>query len=119
VSLALKPLAFIGTSQEDLRTFPSAVKQALGVELMVVQLGGMPADFKPMPSIGAGVYEIRVHLDGAWRAIYVSKHAEAIYVLHTFQKKTQKTSTPDLNIATARYRQLTQIHAQAKQKTTI
>lgn len=64
----------------------------------------MPKDFKPMPDVGKGAYEIRVHLDGAWRVIYVAKFAEAIYVLHAFQKKTQQTNKDDIELAKKRYR---------------
>ena len=73
---------------------------------MVVQLGGMPSDFKPMPTVGAGAYEIRVRIEGEWRAIYVAKFTAAIYVLHSFQKKTQKTSKADLDIAVSRYKRI-------------
>ncbi len=59
-----------------------------------------------MPSVGKGVYEIRVNLGGAWRALYVAKFAEAVYVLHVFQKKTQQTSKEDIEIARKRYRTL-------------
>lgn len=100
----LKPLKFIGGSQDDLRGFPAVVRQALGIELMIVQFGGMPSDFKPMPTVGAGAYEVRVNIDGAWRAIYVAKFAEAVYVLHAFQKKTPKTSKPDIDLAVHRYK---------------
>jgi phage-related protein len=100
----LKPLKFIGSSQDDLRDFPIAVRQAIGIELMVVQFGGMPNDFKPMPTVGAGAYEVRVNIDGAWRAIYVAKFAEAVFVLHAFQKKTPKTSKPDIDLAAHRYK---------------
>jgi phage-related protein len=100
----LKPLKFIGGSQDDLRHFPIAVRQAIGIELMVVQFGGMPSDFKPMPTVGTGAYEVRVNIDGAWRAIYVAKFAEAVYVLHAFQKKTPKTSKPDIDLAAHRYK---------------
>ena len=96
----------MGTSRADLRGFPEAVRHAIGVELMVVQLGGMPSDFKPMSIVGAGAYEVRVSIEGEWRAIYVAKFEEAVYVLHTFPKKTQKTSKADLNIATTRYKRI-------------
>jgi len=59
-----KPLEFLGTSRSDLRNFPAEVRQAIGIELLSVQQGGMPMDFKPMPSVGKGVYEIRVSLAG-------------------------------------------------------
>ena len=103
---ALKPLKFIGTSRTDLCGFPDAVRHAIGVELMVLQLGGVPSDFKSLPIVGAGAYEVRVSIKGEWRAIYVAKFLEAIYVLHTFPKKTQKTSKADLDIATARYKRI-------------
>lgn len=102
--MPLKPLAFLGSSRDDLREFPALVRHELGVELMKVQFGGMPADFKPMKAVGAGAYELRVNLDGAWRVIYVAKFAAAIYVLHAFQKKTQKTPQADIELATKRYK---------------
>lgn len=67
---------------------------------MVVQFGGTPTDFKTMNSVGAGAYEVRVRIEGASRAIYVAKFADAVYVLHAFQKKTQKTSKGDIELAT-------------------
>ena len=73
---------------------------------MRVQLGAMPTDFKAMPTIGKGAYEIRVKLEGAWRVIYVASFGNAIYVLHGFQKKTQKTAKSDLELAATRYRMI-------------
>jgi len=99
-----KPVEFLGDSRSDLRNFPKEVRQAIGVELLSVQQGDMPLDFKPMPSVGKGVYEIRVNLAGAWRALYVAKFAKAVYVLHVFHKKSQKTSKDDIEIARKRYR---------------
>lgn len=104
----MKPLQFIDSSQKDLRAMPADVRHALGLELMTVQFGGEPSDFKPMPSVGAGVYEIR-HRDsvnGAFRVMYVAKLADAVYVLHAFQKKTQKTVKADIDLAANRYRKL-------------
>ncbi len=57
-----------------------------------------------MPGVGAGVYEIRVHILGEWRVIYVAKFAEVVYVLHAFQKKTQKTRQEDIELAARRYK---------------
>lgn len=60
-----------------------------------------------MNSIGRGVREIRIRdADGAFRVIYVAKLADAIYVLHCFQKKTQKTSPEDIALASRRYKDL-------------
>jgi phage-related protein len=101
----LKPLKFLGSSHDDLCAMPALVRHAVGVELMVVQFGGLPSDFKQMPPVGDGVYEIRVRdAAGAFRVMYVAKFADAIYVLHAFQKKTQKTSKTDLDLATRRYK---------------
>ena len=101
----MKPLEFIGSSQDDLRAMPAAVRHALGLELMRVQFGNEPKDFKPMPIVGAGAYEVRVRdSNGAFRAIYVAKFADAVYVLHAFQKKTQKTAKADLDLAARRYK---------------
>jgi len=101
----MKPLVFLGSSQDDLRAMPAPVRHAMGMELMRVQFGGEPTDFKPMPSVGAGAYEVRIReVNGAWRTIYVAKFAEAVYVLHAFQKKTQKTAKVDLELAARRYK---------------
>jgi phage-related protein len=102
----VKPVEFLGSSREDLREFPTAIRIAIGRELREVQKGSMPSDFKPMPTVGKGVYEIRVHLDGAWRAMYVAKFEEAVYVLHVFEKKTQHTPKDDLKLAAQRYRMI-------------
>lgn len=64
-------------------------------------------DWKPMKSIGAGASEIRVREEsGAYRVIYIAKFKEAVYVLHCFEKRSQKTSRADLELATARYREV-------------
>jgi phage-related protein len=101
--VAVKPLRFIGSSRMDLQSFPKGVRQVLGEELRRVQEGGMPRDFKPMPTVGQGVYEIRVSLEGAWRVLYVAKFADAVYVLHSFRKKTQQTAKDDIDLAKKRY----------------
>jgi phage-related protein len=104
----MKPLRFVDSSQKDLREMPADARHDLGVELMTVQYGGQPSDFKPIPDVGAGAYEIRYRnaADGAFRVIYVAKFADAVYVLHAFQKKTQKTPKPDIDLAANRYRKL-------------
>ena len=102
----MKPLKFIGSSEDDLAAFPREVKQAAGFQLFRVQAGLMPTDWKPMLSVGAGAYEIRVHVLGEWRVIYIAKFADSIYVLHAFQKKTQKMRKEDIELAANRYKQL-------------
>jgi phage-related protein len=92
----LKPLKFIGTSLDDLRAMPASARHTIGVELMRLQLGADPLDFKPMPTVGSGAYEVRVReASGAYRVIYVAKFADAIYVLHAFQKKSPKGIATD------------------------
>ncbi len=100
----MKELKFMGDSQAALSKFPIDVRREAGFELWQVQLGLMPSDFKPMPTVGAGAYEIRVRLQGQWRLIYVAKQADAIYVLHCFLKTTPKTAQPDIDLAAKRYK---------------
>lgn len=102
----MKALAFLGSSRQDLRDFPEEARRKAGMELMQVQMGAMPADFKPMPAVGAGAYEIRIQAGGAWRVIYVAKFEAAVYVLHAFGKKTQATLRVDVELAASRYRQI-------------
>lgn len=102
-----KPVAFRGSAQDDLRAFPMTARREAGHQLDQVQHGLEPDDWKPMPSIGPGVREIRIRdAAGAFRVIYVVKFADAVYVLHCFQKKSQKTSKMDLELAGSRYRDL-------------
>lgn len=102
----MKPLNFIGSSLDDLRNFPDEARKAAGFELNSVQSGLEPSDWKPMPSIGRGVKEIRIHVLGEWRIIYVANFEEAVYVLHSFQKKTQKTTQHDIELARKRFKQI-------------
>lgn len=100
----MKELKFLGTSREDLMHMPASVRSRVGHELFLVQAGREPNDFKPMPSVGSGVFEIRIRdVTGAYRVLYVARFKLAVYVLHAFQKKTQKTAPLDLQMASARY----------------
>ena len=102
-----KPLTFLGDSLDRLRAFPEAERQDMGRELARVQDGREPLDWKPMTSVGLGVREIRVKgTGGAFRTIYVASFADAIYVLHAFQKKTEKTPKRDIDLATRRLKQI-------------
>jgi len=103
----MKPVRFLGDSLERFRQFPNEARHDCGYQIDLLQRGQQPNDFKPMPSIGKGVEEIRVReAAGAFRVIYPARLAEAIYVLHAFQKKTQITSKPDINIAKIRFAEL-------------
>ena len=102
----MKALRFVGSSLRDLKRFPDDARREAGFELDAVQRGLMPSDFKPMFGIGAGVYEIRIHVQGAWRVIYVARRSDAVYVLHAFEKRSQKTRQADLEMAAQRYHQI-------------
>jgi len=103
----MKPIEFRGDSLDTLRSFPESARKRVGHQLELVQLGRDPDDWKPMNTIGAGVREIRARDEsGIYRAMYVTKFGETICVLHCFQKKTQKTSSGDIELATRRYKEL-------------
>lgn len=106
--MATKPVEFRGNALDELRSFPEDARRAAGYQIDRVQHGYDPDDWKPMPSIGKGVREIRIReLSGAFRVIYLAKREDAVYVLHCFQKKTQKTATSDIELARNRFRELT------------
>jgi len=102
----MKPLEFLGSSLDDLKAFPAEARRAAGFELSFVQRGVEPSDWKPMKEVGIGVMELRVHVLGEWRVLYVAKFVRAVYVIHAFQKKTRKTRREDIELARARYREL-------------
>jgi phage-related protein len=102
----VKPVVFVGDSLRRLREFPDAARQDAGYQIDKLQRGQRPDDFKPMPAIGRGVEEIRIWEEsGTYRVIYTARLRDAIYVLHAFQKKTQTTSTRDVEIARQRLAQ--------------
>lgn len=104
----VKPIRFIGDSLKRLREFPEEARQDAGYQLDKVQRGEQPDDFKPMPSIGKGVEEIRIWYDsGTFRVIYTARMKAEVVVLHAFQKKTQTTSKHDIELARTRWAQLT------------
>lgn len=99
-----KSVTFLGDSRVRLRDFPDGARHDAGQELLRVQHGGEPLDWKPMPTVGKGVREIRVSdRPGEFRVIYVTNIGNRVYVLHAFQKKTQKTPLRDLVLAKARF----------------
>ena len=103
----MKPVEFLGDSLECLRDFSSDARQDAGWQLELVQRGMQPSDFKPMPAIGKGVEEIRIWDDaGTFRVIYTARLADAVYVLHAFQKKSQTTAKRDIVTAKSRFAQL-------------
>jgi phage-related protein len=107
-----KPLIWLGGSRRDLRVFPALKRRLAGFQLRRVQHGLDPDDWKPMHTVGPGVREIRIHVAGAHRVFYLATRAEAIYVLHAFEKKTQKTGAHDLRIGRDRFRALGKLRQQ-------
>jgi phage-related protein len=101
-----KPLLWVGSSRRDIRAFPAAARRLAGFQLLRVQQGMEPTDWKPMTSVGPGVREVRVHTEIEHRVCYVARFAEGIYVLHAFEKRSQKTAAKDLDLARTRYREL-------------
>lgn len=97
-----KPLVWLGASLVNVRSFPEEARRRAGHELHLVQQGLAPSDWKPLPSVGPGVVEIRIHSETEHRVFYVARFAEAVYVLHAFEKKMQKTPRRDIEIAQAR-----------------
>ncbi len=103
----MKPIAFLGNSLDELRAFPDAARHEAGFQLDKVQRGLMPDDFKPLTSVGKSVQEIRIRdTSGAYRVIYIAKLEDAVYVLHAFKKKTQRTSNADIELARRRLAEL-------------
>ena len=106
--MAPKPLRWLGSSRADVRGFPEEARGKVGHELFQVQQGLAPSDWKPMSTVGPGVIELRIHAGPAFRILYVARFAEAIYVLHAFEKRTRQTSQVDLTLARQRLRDLIQ-----------
>jgi phage-related protein len=103
----MKPVRFLGSAREDLAAFPESARRDAGYQLFMVQVARDPGDFKPLPSVGAGAYELRIRDEaGAFRVIYVAKFEESVYVLHAFRKKTRRTRQADIDLGAARYKMM-------------
>ena len=103
----MKPVHFVGSSRDDLRDLSDEARESAGHQLFKVQQGKEPDDWKPLSTVGVGVNEIRVwDKSGNYRVLYVAKFEEAVYVLHVFEKRSQKTSKDDIYLARQRYSDL-------------
>jgi phage-related protein len=111
-----KPLYWLGSSVEDVRAFPKEARRAAGHQLDLVQHGLEPRDWKPMPTVGAGVCEIRVHAGTEYRVLYIAKLAEGVYVLHAFEKRTRKTRQVDIDLARKRLGDLRRLRQEREEK---
>jgi phage-related protein len=106
----VKPVVWLGSSREDLKGFPETAQDSMGFELYRVQCGLDPRDWKPMASVGPGVREVRVRDEaGIFRMIYLATRPDGVYVLHSFQKKTQRTNRSDLDLAENRFRSIARL----------
>jgi phage-related protein len=94
--------------------FAEDARQRAGYELYQVQRGLDPSDWKPMPSVGPGVEEIRIRTRLEHRVVYVAKFEEGIYVLHAFEKKTRRTARADVDLARSRLRDALRIRQTAR-----
>ena len=115
----VKPLIWVGSSRKDLRWFPELVQHHIGYALYVAQLGGRHRDTKPLTGFGgAGVVEIIEDFRGdTFRAVCTLRYAEAVYVLHAFQKKSnsgRETPRRDMELIRERLREAGQIAEKRK-----
>lgn len=104
--MADKPLCWLATALDDLRRFPEPARRQAGYELRRLQQGLDPTDWKPLSTIGLGAREIRLHVGTEHRVLYVARFAEAIYVLHAFEKRTRRMALSDQAMGQRRYRDL-------------
>ena len=102
----LKPVTWMGDSLARVRRFPESTRADAGYQLELIQRGDTPIDFRPMPEVGTGVFEIRLHDGNEYRMFYVAKFEESVYVLHCFEKRTQRTRQGDIQTGHVRYRAL-------------
>lgn len=106
----VKELIWLGSSLDDLKSFPEDIQDEIGYALHYAQMGGTYSSAKIFKGHGSGVYEIVSNYNtDAYRAIYVVNLDECLYVLHAFQKKSKsgiKTPKPDLNVIETRLKQL-------------
>jgi phage-related protein len=113
----VKPLEFVGSARKDLQAMPGTVRQVFGRALLRAQLGGKPANAKPLKGYrGAGVLEIvEDYATGTYRAVYTVRFAEVVYVLHVFQKKSQSgiaTPSRDLQLIETRLKRAEELYAE-------
>lgn len=102
----------IWATRRRLKDFPLVARKKAGEQLYRVQEGKEPEDWRPMPSVGPGAMEIRIHQPREHRVIYVAIFPEGVYVLHAFEKKTQQTPQKDIAIARANCAEIKKSRAQ-------
>ena len=106
-----KSLRFCRGAYDELLSFPKPIVKVIGYQLGRVEAGLEPDRWEWFATVGEGVRQLGVKDATAWyRTMYVTSFPEAIYVLHCFQKKTDKTPKRDIDIARARLSDLTAEH---------
>ncbi len=111
-----KPINWVGSSREDLKSFSDFARTKAGFQLRAVKKGQVPSNSGPMPTIGKGVKEIRIRANGAYGVFYVARFSEAVYVLHVFKKKTQKTAKEDIEVGQQLYQQMSRFRQELQQE---
>lgn len=102
----MKRVVWLGASLGEVQGWTGGAQRDTGYQLFKIQSGLDPSDWKPMPSVGSGVREIRVHCGNEYRVIYLATMEEAVYVLHAFEKKTRKAPRAALDVARRRFQLL-------------
>lgn len=105
----IRPVAWLGDSRRQVRSFPPEVRKSIGVALYDVQKGDKAPTAKPFKGIASGVFEIALRFDkDAYRMVYAVQIGRRVYVLHAVQKKSKHgISTPrqDVDLIEQRYKQ--------------
>ncbi len=103
----MKGVKFVGSSLDDLRAFPKSPREDMGRQINRVQQGFDPLDWKSVKTVGPGVREIRIRDEGNnYRCMYVANTGKAVYVLHVFMKKSQRTLRKDVETARSRFKEV-------------
>jgi phage-related protein len=105
----MKPAVFHQKAKQAFRSFPKLVRRELGEAILNVQYGALPGMplCRPMPTIGSGVYELRVRdANGIYRAFMLLKYEHGVLIFHAFQKKTSKTPLHEIELAIKRLKEV-------------
>jgi phage-related protein len=113
-SLKRRELFWVGTTLDDVRSFPEEVRREVGHALHLAQLGEKSPSAKPLRGFqGSGVLEVVETFDGnAYRAVYTVRFVSGVYALHAFQKKSHRgiaTDKRDIDLVEQRLREAEQI----------
>ena len=107
----MKTVTFMGDSLARIKAFPPDVRQDTGFQINNIQHGEVPDEWKPMRAIGIGAREIRTRASGNhYRVIYLMKQKSSVYILHAFQKKTQRTRKSDIDLARKRLQEIGELN---------